>query len=349
MEVAVLPVDCVLDAISRLLLLKVGPNKNGQETLVSLCVSLGLSPGTISPKSLTGKKLMVGILKHQCEKHQYKIVLPLNTRMDLLLPTRTARAEVEEKSLIELGFRSVEVQTEPTLSPTLSETLCSLTTPRVVSVDASIQTDKRQSTSVISTRNNRLLSTIPVSFTSPQKRASTTPEPESQTPPKVQKTNSVQVEETKQEHSDTVHSRKRRSLGYRNKAKTRSAHPSEMERVETTHSSQLKEKGVFALRAMEALVLGMPWSNELDSNGTVIRLGKRDLALYVAVESIAEGCELETSCSLATRLFDVPADTIRKAWYAFQKNDYTFVTSMRGKHPKLQWTLEDCGVKVRPC
>jgi hypothetical protein len=63
-----------------------------------------------------------------------------------------------------------------------------------------------------------------------------------------------------------------------------------MERVETAHRVELQRKGVLALRALEALVLGMLWSNELDSNGSVIRLGKKDLALYVVVESIAEGC-----------------------------------------------------------
>jgi hypothetical protein len=122
-----------------------------------------------------------------------------------------------------------------------------------------------------------------------------------------------------------------------------------MERVETAHRVELQRKGVLALRALEALVLGMLWSNELDSNGSVIRLGKKDLALYVVVESIAEGCQLETSCNLATRLFDIPADTVKKAWYTFQKNDFNFVASLREKHPKLQWTLQECGVKVRPC
>ena len=132
MEVPVLPLGCVLDAVSRLLSFPV-KNKAGTEGLVALCARLGLKAKTVAP-SYNKSDLICAILKHQFEKHQYKMVLPLNTRIDLLIPTRSARAEVEEKSLVELGYRSVEVQTEPTLLPVLSETLCSLTTHRVVSV-----------------------------------------------------------------------------------------------------------------------------------------------------------------------------------------------------------------------
>jgi hypothetical protein len=273
----------------------------------------------------------------------------MNSRIDLLTPTRRERSEGETRDL-EVSHCSIGVQTDAILLPTLSETLCSLTTPRVVSVDVSTHTDnRRRSTGTVSTRNNRLLSpTIPVPFTSPLKRASTTPEPETATPQKLQKTNS-EVEEIKEEHLDSIITRNRKHHGYRNSAKTRSGHPNEMERVDTPHRVELRRKGVLALRALEALVLGMPWSNELDANGSVIRLGKKDLALYVAVESIAEGCQMETSCNLATRLFDIPADTVKKAWYTFLQNDFNFVASLRGKHPKLQWTLQECGVKVRPC
>jgi hypothetical protein len=344
----VLPLECVLHAVKTLLALPVGKS-NEPNSLLSLCVTLGIQARSIS-KNRGKSPLVCGILAHQFEKHQYRMHLPVNTRIDLLTPTRHARA-AEEVRVVEKSHHSVEVQTD-TAVPRLSKSVVEIVNiDGWLTTDATTQTDSvtRSSTAATrnnhSTRNNHFLLPTPLPVTPTLKRTSTT----SQYPPaKIHKTNPA--EETKdQEESNTVQKRKRKSLGHRNKAKTRSAHPSEMERGETSHRKQLKEKGILAVRALEALVLGMPWSNEVDSDGKVVRLGKKDLALYVAVESIAEGCELETSCSLGTRLFDVPADTIRKAWYAFMKNDYAFVTSLRGKHPKLQWTLQDCGVKVRHC
>jgi hypothetical protein len=185
MEVAVLPLDCVLDAITTLLTLNTGKiESNGdQTTLCSVCASVGIVPHSVCGNYLKKTTLIVAILKHQFEKHQYTVNLPMNSRIDLLAPTRRERSEGETR-VLELSHRSIGVQTDSILLPTLSETLCSLTTPRVVSVDVSTHTDnRRQSTGTVSTRNNRFLSpTIPVPFTSPLKRASTTPEPETATP-----------------------------------------------------------------------------------------------------------------------------------------------------------------------
>jgi hypothetical protein len=142
LEVPVLPLEGVLDAVIRLISLPMGPNKNGTETLVSLCVTLGLSARAIS-RGLNKTLLVGGMLKHQFDKHQYKMILPVNTRFDLLAPTREARAHFQQTA-IALSHHSVGVQTDPTPVPLLSQTLCSLVTPGIASTDASTQTQNRQ-------------------------------------------------------------------------------------------------------------------------------------------------------------------------------------------------------------
>jgi hypothetical protein len=291
--------------------------------------------------------MILGILEHQFGVHQLKLQLPMSSRIDLLTPKRSQRAE-EQPRVLEISSRSIGVQTE---SPCLSATMESMHLDGCLSSSAGTQTEVylRNESLQISTRNTRFISPTNSPFQSPtsaKKRDSTSPELSSSPPTKLHKPNTP-VEDTKEKTDSESKTRRRRSSGWGNKAKTRSANPSEMERKETTHSLQLKEKGVLAVTALEGLILDMPWSNEVNASGEVTRLGRKNLALYVAAESIAEGFEVETSCNLATRLFDVPLDTVKKAWYAFQASDYTFVTSLRGKHPKLQWALDELGVKVR--
>jgi hypothetical protein len=356
MEANVLPLEVVLDAVATLLNMKPGSGKQVRaslqsagaepDTLCSMCLKLGLRPTTVGGKNLHKSSMILAILKHQFEMHQYKLQLPMNSRVDILTPKRSQRVE-EQNRVLQLSHRTIGVQTD---TPGLSEAMESLHLDGCLSADACTQTAVylRAESLQISTRNTQFISPTPSPSQSPtpaKKRGNTTPEPSQSPPTKVRKPNTP-GEETKEETVQQPKTRRRKSLGHRNKAKSRSAHPSEMERKGTPHSSQLKEKGVLAVRALEGFILDMPWSNAVDSNGEVTRLGKKDLALYVAAESIAEGCELETSFNLATRLFDVPADTIKKCWYAFQKSDYTFITSFRGKHPKLQWALEECDVKV---
>jgi hypothetical protein len=192
----------------------------------------------------------------------------------------------------------------------------------------------------------------PPTVAPPRKRNGTAAEPTPSPSTKVHNTNSP-AEETKDDgvwQTPDRKPRKRKDAKLRTGKKKKTGivlNPSEMARKATPYRSDMKAKGVLAVRALEGFIIDMPWSNAVDSNGEVTRLGKKDLALYVAVESIAEGCELETSANLASRLFDVPADTVKKAWYAFQKSDYTFTASLRGKHPKLQWALEEHDLKVR--
>jgi hypothetical protein len=93
MEVSVLPLECVLHAVKTLLALPVGKS-NEPNSLLSLCVTLGIQARSIS-KNRGKSPLVCGILAHQCEKHQYRMHLPVNTRIDLLTPTQHARAAEE--------------------------------------------------------------------------------------------------------------------------------------------------------------------------------------------------------------------------------------------------------------
>jgi hypothetical protein len=68
-------------------------------------------------------------------------------------------------------------------------------------------------------------------------------------------------------------------------------------------------------------------------------LGRKYMALYVMAQSLSEGFELETSLSLASRLYNVAEGSIRNCWHVWRQSEEAFISSLRGKHAKHQWLL----------
>jgi hypothetical protein len=226
MEASVLPLGAVLDAVATLLHMKTGNGKQVRaslqsasavaDTLYSMCLKLGLEPTKVGGKGLARYKLILGILEHQFEMHQYKTQLPMNMRVDILTPKRSQRAE-EQNRVLEMSHRSLGIQTD---TPWLSEAMESMHLDSCLSADACSQTPVYLRTDAIhiATRNTNFISPTDNSLqistrstkcmpptasplqspTPAKKRGNTTPEPSPSPPTKVHKPNTP-VEETKEE------------------------------------------------------------------------------------------------------------------------------------------------------
>ena len=140
----------------------------------------------------------------------------------------------------------------------------------------------------------------------------------------------------------------RRTRNWRSNTKLKTRSRLECDRPKGAFRLGQMERGRQLVEGWDRLVMdGIPWENIFNTDGEVVMLGRKNLAVYCLAQSLSMGFELTTAAALASRQYLVSEQVVIAIWYKWNKSEEAFVMSMRGKASKNQWLLSDPDLRVK--
>ena len=124
----------------------------------------------------------------------------------------------------------------------------------------------------------------------------------------------------------------RRTHNWRSNTKLKTRSRLECDRPKGAFRLGQMERGRQLVEGWDRLVMdGIPWENIFSTDGEVVMLGRKNLAVYCLAQSLSMGFELTTAAALASRQYLVSEQVVIAIWYKWNKSEEAFVMSMRGK------------------
>lgn len=136
---------------------------------------------------------------------------------------------------------------------------------------------------------------------------------------------------------------RRRKVHNRGWGKTRKRLSDEFLEVDTTRTTKRQKRAEVGQQYAQQLGLGLvdrSIADRVDKDGRVTVVGRKHLALHLVFERVGWGNHLSSSISLASQAYNVGESSLWR-WVMAYDADESFFLSLRGKHAKVQWALED--------